>query len=489
MAKASKKITVDAPSLEKLGASRLAELLLELADGDAVLKRRLKFELTMLSDPSAAAKEIDKRIANLARSRSYVDWNRMRAFVHDLDTTRAMIAGKLVETDAKRAYDLMWSFIGVAGACYDRCDDSNGQVGGVFSTALRDLGTLAVAARPGKEALVGRVAAAIEANDYGQFDGIIPIVSTALGTEGLLALRTVVDDNLAKAKAEAERTTKPEPRKIGAVTIISRADMAAFRPESRVRALRYARQEISDLLGDVDGYIAAIEPETRKMPRIAIDIAARLLKAGRPEGALRALDAVDASMSAHVAFDLETARIGVLDALGRANEAQKLRWTSFERTLDPDRLRDHLSRLPDFEDFEAEQKALDLADKAANHVAALAFFLHWKALERAAWLVSRHAGTWDGDLYEVLSPAADALDERHPLASTILRRAMIDFTLKNGRSARYPYAAADLAACHALAQRIDDFSPLPDHDRYLAGLRKSQGRKHGFWSLVPKDIA
>jgi len=35
----------------------------------------------------------------------------------------------------------------------------------------------------------------------------------------------------------------------------------------------------------------------------------------------------------------------------------------------------------------------------------------------------------DGDRCELLSPAAEALGARYPLAATILRRAMIDFTL------------------------------------------------------------
>ena len=48
----------------------------------------------------------------------------------------------------------------------------------------------------------------------------------------------------------------------------------------------------------------------------------------------------------------------------------------------------------------------------------------------------------NGDHYEVLSPAADALAGKHPLAATLLLRAMIDFALKQSRgetiSARRP---------------------------------------------------
>jgi len=62
-------------------------------------------------------------------------------------------------------------------------------------------------------------------------------------------------------------------------------------------------------------------------------------------------------------------------------------------------------------------------------------------LEPAANLVLQRSDELDGDHYEVLTPAADALSGTHPLAATLALRAMIDFSLKNNRSSRYRYAA------------------------------------------------
>ena len=63
---------------------------------------------------------------------------------------------------------------------------------------------------------------------------------------------------------------------------------------------------------------------------------------------------------------------------------------------------------------------------------ALAFLISWLALEKAAQLVLRRAKELNGNHYEVLSPAADALAGKHPLAATLLLRSMIDFTLVGG---------------------------------------------------------
>ena len=174
----------------------------------------------------------------------------------------------------------------------------------------------------------------------------------------------------------------------------------------------------------------------------------------------------------------------MLDALGRHDDAQDYRWERFIATLDSGHLRAFLKNLPDFEDFDAEQRAIAHARGYGDVHRALAFLVSWPALDRAAALAVERAHAIDGDLYELLTPAAEALEEKHPLAATILRRAMIDYTLGQARSSRYGHAARHLAACARLARRIGVFGNIADHDDYLGRLRESHGRKAGFWREV-----
>lgn len=90
----------------------------------------------------------------------------------------------------------------------------------------------------------------------------------------------------------------------------------------------------------------------------------------------------------------------------------------------------------------------------------------------------------DGDLYELLTPAADALDGKYPLAATLLRRAMIDFTLRMARSSRYKHAAWHLGDCRSSAAHVEDFGGVPDHSTFERALRIAHGRKAGFWQEV-----
>lgn len=116
--------------------------------------------------------------------------------------------------------------------------------------------------------------------------------------------------------------------------------------------------------------------------------------------------------------------------------------------------------------------------------AAISFLVDWPALDRAAQVVLARADELDGDNYTTLNQAAEALDARHPLAATLLRRAMVEDTLKGAKSTRYRHAARHLAECEASEQATTDYGEVQTHEGFVAALRQKHGRKYGFWSIV-----
>ena len=144
----------------------------------------------------------------------------------------------------------------------------------------------------------------------------------------------------------------------------------------------------------------------------------------------------------------------------------------------------YLKRLSDFDAIGAEEQALDHAQDYANPLAGLAFLISWPDLDRAGKHIVRRAAEFDGNRYEYLVPAAEALADRYPLAATMALRAMIDFALDNARSARYEHAARHLAECSNLAHGIGDFGAFETHADYESRLRREHGRKWSFWNLI-----
>jgi hypothetical protein len=253
---------------------------------------------------------------------------------------------------------------------------------------------------------------------------------------------------------------------------------------SRVSTIRLALREIADAQGDVDSFIAQYEEPVRKVPKIAAEIARRLLAAGRTDEAWQVIEGTEHRGRAWPDFEWEDAQIDVLEVLGRGDDAQVARWSCFERSLSARYLRDYLQRLPEFDDFEAEERALDYAERYGSLLQAISFLVSWPALERAARIIIRRVIDLEGNYYEILAPAAEALAAKYPLAATLLLRAMIDFSLAQARASRYGHAARHLQDCAGLAPTIADYDPFEPHEAYVNRLRRDHGRKTAFWSMV-----
>lgn len=252
--------TLNAKNLEVLGAARLAELLIEISSGDAVAERRLRLELAGQEGAAAVAREVRKRLATIARSRSLVDWHSLPSLGDDLEMHRRAIMEQVAQRDPAEALDLMWRFLKLARPVYERRDDGGGTVRAIFSHAVRDLGEIAKTAKPEPTALADDVFQALLINKYGQYDSLIHALSPTLGRQGLERL---------KQRIRSEQSG-----------------------DSTVR--RRALMDIADAQGDVDAYIAQYDEAERQRPKVAAGIARRLLAANRVGEACRTLETVAA---------------------------------------------------------------------------------------------------------------------------------------------------------------------------------------------------
>ena len=469
------KKTVIADDLAAFGAERLATILVELADGDAEIKRRLRLELAAQKGSDSIAAEIGKRITALRSARSFVDWQKRRDFVRDLDLQRTMIADRVAPARADLALDLMWRFLDLAEPVINRVDDSSGSVGDIFRSACEDLGAIAVRAKPDPAIFADRVFTALLANDYGTYDALVPVIFPALGDVGAAHLKGRLVQALAERSKGGGR-------------------------DGRADAARRALQDIADGQADVDAYIALVPASERSNPHAGAEIGRRLLVTGRAADALAALELSrpkprpvrasddDPLLLAGYSADStwEQTYIEALDATGQQQQAQRFRWTAFKERLSSTHLRAYLRRLPNFEDVEAEDRAMQQALGFRSFSSALNFLREWPDQARAAQLVMARAREIDGNLYFLLDPAAQLIEGKYPLAATLLRRAMIEDTLNGAKSTRYKHAARHLLECASLAPGIQNFDGVEIHESFVGRLRAKHGRKAGFWDQLTK---
>lgn len=466
-------------ALAKLGVAKLAQLVLEAANGDAGFRRRVSAALAAEKGPDAVAAIIDRRLTALARARGFIDWENSKSFADDLGSTVATIVEELGKADPEAAVDRLVRFLETAERVFDRIDDSSGRVQDVYYRAAEAAMRLVRALTPKQKAsLPERLHQLVADNGYGfsmeLFANVLPHLP-----EAAIA---VWDKRIAEDISALPR------RKAGD------EDWERRRKADRLIGLR---QAIADLRGDCDAFIALEHTSGRREPD-TLAIAERLLRARRHAEALEWVrkptrprlrvvtwleghGLVDVAPPGGNSIDLE---LRILDAMGEPAKAQDLRWKTFLDTLDPDMLRDYVRRLPDFEEFDVLDRAFAHAAAAKDKHQALALYLAWPRLDHAARLVADNRSHWDGRAYELLVPAAEALETDHPAAATILYRALLNQILASARSKAYPHAARYFSNLEAIAGRIAGDASLASHATYKAELQKKHGRKSGFWSLV-----
>lgn len=386
---------LSAASLVHLGAPRLADLLIEAGAGNANLKRRLRLELAAEAGPDLLALEIDKRLTALAAARTRVSWRKRGELIEDLEAHRRMIVERLAPEAPAEALAVLVRWFDLYPGLAVRVKDTKGELVVAFATAAPDLFVLAetageTAARDLTDALRRRP------QDYGRW---IAAAGDAVGPD--LARRLL-------ASLDASTTKSPAGRNL-------------------VRRL-------ADRAQDLDLWLSLVTPEQTGSPDVAADVARRLLAADRVVEARAALEGALPPSSANRRWTFgrdpaagalrltpawELASIDVLDAEGHREEAQDLRWAVFERDLSATALRDYLSRLPDFDDVEALDRAFAHAAAHPDFEAAMRLLMDWPAHREAASLVQarprevRKAGPlakdWASRLAQRFPEAADIL--------------------------------------------------------------------------------
>jgi hypothetical protein len=408
-AAALKKVTAE--NLASLGVERLAEILVEVASTRVDLKRRLRMELAAGLGAQHLAPEIDKRLNAFETSRGEVTWRQKPAFIRDLDALRGLVS-RLAENEPDAATERLWRFMATAEPVARRVRERDEAVEAVYLRAAADLG-LALSGRDPRLTANHLVEAAKgKPQAWAQWlPSVLANVPPATAASGLV-------------QAQAASVTAP-----GWMLVV---------------------RHFADAAGDVAAFQSTFSPAALASPETAVAIARRHLAAGqveaagaalrlaapKPKGLLGRLPAPD--------FDWETAWIDYLDQAGETDAAQAVRQASFRRTLDIGRAKAFISKLPDFDDVEAEAEAFAFAAKHADFELGLEFLMAWPALAEASQMIEARPGDIDLDP-EKAELWAGKLRRRFPVAAHLLLR----------RAAAKAFKRRELKTSERLTQEAD----------------------------------
>lgn len=447
MAKAAPKLrkTLSQTNLAQLGADRLASLLFAAAATDPALKRSLRLELASELGAAELAQALDKRLDELATSCARISWRKRPELLRELVLLRTIIVERLAVADAVLAFPRLVAWFDLQEPLQARTKDPRDELAALFDAAVLELGPMASAAGRGVALPVLVDAILTRSNTW------VPLLGRAVAT---------LDHELAKGLL-ASLTVKQVPQS-GRLALVAR--------------------RLADHVGDLDTWLASFDDKTSQQPEIQVERALRLARGGRAVDARAALEAALVQPSRkrlgwHAPeptpvrderwFDAE---IAVLDSEGRAEDAMTARWLKFERTLSVASLNDIVSRLDDFDDVVATDRALAFAAGYFDLNRGLTFMLDQGALREAAETILARFGELNGRA-DASALWASRLAARYPVAAMLLLRARAKALIEMSGSIEADGVSQLLDEAQSLAAGATSEDDIVSHSAYFEELR------------------
>lgn len=441
--------------VERLGARRLAEIVVDHCHRDEGLRQAVRIALAALAPGDPLVETLAAEIGAIRADRHFYEYGESHALADEIDRIRQGITEHLLPAQPRAAAELLGRLIRLDANVFERSDDSDGVIGDAIGEAVTDCGRAWAAVRErDPKILAAEVFDLFMSDDYGARGAVVTAFAEALGASGLDELERMVRERLDHAPGG-----KNDYRRYG---------------------LTAALKELADARGDVDGYIAAQRLAGAEDAAVR-EIGERLLAAGRLEEALVWLDRPD--IPERKRGEIGPLKVEILERLGRSEAAQAVRWSMFEASLSADILNEYLGRLSRDAVAEARRKAIMTACRHPDVYQSLRLLAELDP-DAAADQVHRRLDEIAGEIYWVLRPVAERLAESHPLAAILLHRRMADAVLRRGHSQHYEHAVRDLVAAEQLVPKVADWLGHPSQETYRQQVATEYRRKRAFWERM-----
>jgi tetratricopeptide (TPR) repeat protein len=448
--------------LQGKGIDALVGMIVDLAERDAALFRRLEMDAATASDDDETLFDrFRKAIAEATRTDGYVPYREVAGWADGVGAVLDRVAALVAEGRAEAALRLIDHAIARIEKSMEEIDDSDGHCGGLLERA-RDIHLSACrAARPDPAALARELYAREVEGEWDTFDGSAARYADVLGDEGLAEFRRL-------AAADWEKM----PPLAG-----GRQETDHFSPgRDRLAAILdfFAERD-----GDVERRIA-IRAKDLSSPWRYLEVARFCLSQGRVDEALRRAeeglwlfedDPPDERLVAFAA-DLNV-------RAGRGAEAEAVLWRAFERNPSLHLYR----RLRQLAGEAARDRALSflksrlaVAERGGRwHSPAdlLIQVLTVESMFAEAWEAVRMHGAADG----LRNSLAEASEATHPREAMAVYVARVDRLVSTGGNANYQ------EACRLVA-RMGALRGASEQAAYVAGLKARFKAKRNFMKLL-----
>ena len=446
--------------LKARGVDALVELVLELAEQDRNLFRRLELaSVSAETDGGALEARLRKAIDEATRTRGYVEYHAAAGWANGVATTLNALAELASGPQAVRMLALAEHAIERIEAAIETIDDSDGHCSELLELAGEIHLAAARAAKPDPVTFARDLFAREMADDYEVFSGSANVYADVLGAPGLAEYRRLAAEAWAKLPARQGGRGAPD-------------GSGDYRP----------LRDILDGFAQRDGDVAtriALRAKDLSSTWAYWDLAQFCLAQGREEEALRwAEDGLFVFADERPDERLMFLAVDLLSKAARNGEAEAHLWRAFDKAPNFELY----ARLSKLAGAAARQRAIEtLQARAAKgertrwqHPADLLIrvLTHEKMLD-AAWAAVITHGASIG-ARETLARASEATHAREALD---VYAEQVEAFAEGGGNPAYAEAAALIA-------RMAGLRGAAEQQAYLAGVKVRHGRKRNFMALL-----
>ena len=446
--------------LKKKGVDALVGMIVDLAEQDPLLFRRLDIAAAAAGNDKGLEARLRKAIDDATRARGHVDYYRAPVWAGNVDTVLDTVAdlasgerADLVLKLAERAFDRIERAI-------EHIDDSDGHCGGLLHRAREIHLAAASVVRPEPVPLARDLFAREMGSDYGTFDDAAALYADVLGEEGLAEYRRLATEAWEKLPQRSGRAR------------------GSYELSGSYHRLSAILDFFTERDGDVDARIA-LRAKDLSSPWSYLQLAEFCLSQGREDEALRrAEEGLWVFEDGHPDERLVLFAVKHLSKAGRKAEAEAHLWRAFEKAPSLE-LYAWLRKLGGKGARERVVKHLEarIAREARKRwdppADLLIRILMKEKMHEAAWAAVRKYGASTG----VKDALAQASETKFPREALAVYAERVDELASVGGNPAYERAAG-------LVARMAGLRKAAEQSAYVDALKERFGRKRNFMKLL-----
>jgi uncharacterized Zn finger protein len=446
--------------LKNKGIDALVEMILDLAERDAALFRKLELAATTTqADRRTLEVRLSKAIDDAMRIRDYIDYRAAPGWASGVDAVLDALAELASGAQAGLALELALRAVERIEQAVESIDDSDGHCSALLERASDIHLAAARTVKPEPVTLARTLFAREMADDYGAFDGAVTAYADVLGEAGLAEYRRLAADAWEKLPARQGDRGLPEAA-------------------GNYGVLRNILDGFAEREGDVAARIA-LRAKDLSSPWSYLQLAQFCLSQGDAAEALRrAEDGLFVFEDDRPDEGLVFFAADLLSKSGRRSDAEAHLWRAFEKVPSFElyaRLRELAGKSACGRAIEFLQVRAGKGERARWHYPAellIRVLLH-EGMFDAAWAAMQAHGASIGTK-EALARASEATHAREALEVYAER---VDALAKGGGNPAYAEAAALIA-------RMATLRGTAEQAAYLVEIKTRFGRRRNFMALL-----